>query len=215
MGDDLAAVPPVTAADYIAAVAQHVASVCVITTIAGRRALRADGDGRRLRERRPPRLLVCVNRTGQTHEKIMRAGRFCVNVLTEAQDNIAMAFAGMAGPRTDRFTVGEWTTLVTGAPVLQTRRRHSTAGCREFRAIHAFRAFWRGSRDPSSRRGGHAALRRAALSPTAQDFLRFRERRGRVSVGSIAVGPQNSAAGTASLCVRAERPTGRAARSAL
>ena len=119
MNDDLAAVPLVPTTEYVAAVAQHVASVCVITTLLEGERYGLTATAVASVSADPPRLLVCVNRSSQTHEKIVLAGRFCVNVLTEAQDNIAMAFAGMAGPRADRFTVGEWTTLVSGAPVLQ------------------------------------------------------------------------------------------------
>ena len=50
--------------------------------------------------------------------KRTRAGRFCVNVLTEKQDHVAKLFAGMAGKGADRFAAGEWTTLKSGAPVL-------------------------------------------------------------------------------------------------
>jgi flavin reductase (DIM6/NTAB) family NADH-FMN oxidoreductase RutF len=117
MSADLADLPPVSAADYIAAVAQHVSSVCVITTI-------CDGERSGLTatavasvSAAPARLLVCVNKTGNSHDKILRSGRFCVNVLTESQDRIAMVFAGMAAGA-DKFAVGEWTTLTSGAPAL-------------------------------------------------------------------------------------------------
>ena len=66
----------------------------------------------------PPRLLVCVNRSSFTHAKIGEAGVFCVNVLSETQDIVAKAFAGMLGPNVDRFGVAEWTTLRSGAPAL-------------------------------------------------------------------------------------------------
>ena len=114
---DLTALPPVPAAEYVAAVAQHVSSVCVITT---------ECDGERFGltatavasvSATPPRILVCINKVGQSHDKILRAGRFCVNVLTEAQEKIAMTFAGMLDG--DRFAVGDWITLSTGAPVLK------------------------------------------------------------------------------------------------
>jgi flavin reductase (DIM6/NTAB) family NADH-FMN oxidoreductase RutF len=117
MSPDLAALPPVAAADYIAAVAQHVSSVCVITT---------EHDGERFGltatavasvSATPARLLVCVNKSGQSHERILRSGRFCVNVLTETQENVAKVFAGMTAGA-DRFASAEWTTLVTGAPAL-------------------------------------------------------------------------------------------------
>ena len=111
-------VPSVTAAEYVAAIAQHVSSVCVITTsLSGERfGLTATAVSSVSAE--PPRLLVCVNKSGFTHDKIVDAGRFCVNVLTEEQDKVAMVFAGMGGDSADRFAAGEWTTLATGAPTL-------------------------------------------------------------------------------------------------
>ena len=67
----------------------------------------------------PPRLLVCINKSDRSAAtKILAAGRFCVNVLAEEQDKVAMVFAGMGGSATDRFETGEWTTLKTGSPVL-------------------------------------------------------------------------------------------------
>ena len=115
---DLSALAPVPAAEYVAAVAQHVASVCVVTTLCEgeRYGLTATAVASVTAD--PPRLLVCLNKTGQSHEKIALSQRFCVNVLTEMQDNVAMAFAGMSGPRADRFAVGVWSTLATGSPVL-------------------------------------------------------------------------------------------------
>lgn len=117
MSADFADLPPVPANDYIAAVAQHVASVCVITTV-------CDGERFGLTATAvasvcaaPARLLVCVNKSGLSHDKILRSGQFCVNVLTESQDRIAMVFAGMAGLG-DKFEVGDWTEMKTGAPAL-------------------------------------------------------------------------------------------------
>lgn len=112
---DLSALAPVAAAEYVAAVSLHVSSVCVITTEheGERYGLTATAVASVSAE--PARLLVCVNKSGQSHEKILASGRFCVNVLTEAQDRIATAFAGKG---VDRFASGEWLTLVTGAPAL-------------------------------------------------------------------------------------------------
>ena len=110
--------PPVSARDYIDAIAQHVSSVCVITTeVDGQRyGLTATAVSSVSAE--PPRLLVCINKSGMTHDRILAAGHFCVNVLAEHQDLIAMVFAGMGGDRDDRFATGDWTTLKTGAPAL-------------------------------------------------------------------------------------------------
>jgi len=97
---------------------QHVSSVCVITT-------RYHGKPHGLTATAmssvcadPPRLLICVNKTGSSHEMITASGTFCVNVLAEAQDTVAKAFAGMLGKDFERFSVGEWDELVTGAPAL-------------------------------------------------------------------------------------------------
>ncbi|MFC4666950.1 flavin reductase family protein [Seohaeicola nanhaiensis] len=113
-----ARLPPVSARDYVDAIAQHVSSVCVITaTLDGQRyGLTATAVSSVSAD--PPRLLVCINKSGTSHDKILAAGHFCVNVLAEHQDVVAMIFAGMGGTRENRFDTGDWTTLKTGAPVL-------------------------------------------------------------------------------------------------
>lgn len=111
--------PAVPASAYVNAVAQHVSSVCVITTAIGSQRFGLTATAVSSVSADPPRLLVCINKSGVTHDKIHQAGKFCVNVLTEEQDRIAMIFAGMAGDVADRFDTGDWTTLKTGAPVLQ------------------------------------------------------------------------------------------------
>ena len=108
----------VPAAEYVAAVAQHVSSVCVITTALGDTRFGLTATAVSSVSAEPPRLLVCINKSGFTHDKIVSAGRFCVNVLTEEQDKVAMVFAGMGDDAGDRFSTGEWTTLKTGAPAL-------------------------------------------------------------------------------------------------
>ena len=109
----------VTPVEYMSAMAQHVSSVCVITT-------QVDGDKYGFTATAvtsvtadPPRLLACVNRSSATHSRLIESRRFCVNVLTEDQDKVAMVFAGMGGRRLDRFADDEWTELVTGAPALK------------------------------------------------------------------------------------------------
>ena len=109
---------PVPSSDYTQAMGQHVASVCVITTSLGAQRHGLTATAVSSVSAQPPRLLVCVNRSSFTHAKIGEAGVFCVNVLSESQDIVAKAFAGMLGPRVDRFGVAEWTTLRTGAPAL-------------------------------------------------------------------------------------------------
>jgi len=45
----------------------------------------------------PPSLLVCMNRSSATGAAIDRSGRFAVNVLTEAQADVAARFARQGG----------------------------------------------------------------------------------------------------------------------
>ena len=97
MEPNLAGLSPIPAAEYVAAVAQHVSSVCVITTVCEGERFGLTATAVASVSAAPARLLVCVNKSDQSHEKILRSGRFCVNVLTERQDRVAMVFAGMAG----------------------------------------------------------------------------------------------------------------------
>ena len=109
---------PVSPSDYTQAMGQHAASVCVITTALGGQRYGLTATAVSSVSAQPPRLLVCVNRSSFAHAKIAEAGAFCVNVLSETQDMVAKAFAGMLGPNIDRFGVAEWTTLRSGAPAL-------------------------------------------------------------------------------------------------
>jgi flavin reductase (DIM6/NTAB) family NADH-FMN oxidoreductase RutF len=83
---------------------QHVSSVCVITSVhEGKRyGLTATAMSSVCAD--PPRLLVCVNKSGVSHDMIAASGAFCVNVLAEQQVQTAKAFAGMMGKDFDRFS---------------------------------------------------------------------------------------------------------------
>jgi flavin reductase (DIM6/NTAB) family NADH-FMN oxidoreductase RutF len=70
----------------------------------------------------PPTLLVCVNRTASAHDLIAEKCCFGVNLLGRHQQELAGAFSGRTGLQgEDRFHVDgyEWTTMVTGAPILK------------------------------------------------------------------------------------------------
>ena len=98
--------------------AQQVSSVCVITTVFEGKRHGLTVTAMCSVSAEPPRLLVCVNKSGMSHEMLGKSGVFCVNVLSESQDKIAKGFAGMLGKAFDRFSLGEWHELATGAPVL-------------------------------------------------------------------------------------------------
>ncbi len=68
----------------------------------------------------PPTLLLCVNRTSDSHDSLKTNGILCVNTLAASQEALSGLFAGSTGLLgADRFQHGEWGTLATGAPVLK------------------------------------------------------------------------------------------------
>ena len=67
----------------------------------------------------PAMLLVCLNRRSRSTGPFHANGVFCVNTLRAGEETIANAFARRtADTSEERFTVGEWTALSTGSPVL-------------------------------------------------------------------------------------------------
>jgi len=67
----------------------------------------------------PPTLLVCLNRKSHGGPILRENKVFCVNTLGADCENIADIFAGRTGAvMAERFAVGQWSTLKTGAPVL-------------------------------------------------------------------------------------------------
>jgi flavin reductase (DIM6/NTAB) family NADH-FMN oxidoreductase RutF len=67
----------------------------------------------------PPTLIVSINRGASSWPLLKRYGAFGVNILTSDQIDIAERFAGKGGLNgTERFTGAEWTTRVSGVPLL-------------------------------------------------------------------------------------------------
>jgi len=70
----------------------------------------------------------CINKTSPSAARMMENGVFCINTLAPSHEALADIFAGRAGHYLDeRFAGGEWTKLVTGAPVL--RRAAAAIDC--------------------------------------------------------------------------------------
>ena len=68
----------------------------------------------------PPRLLACVNYQGDSFQHISQSRCMSVNVLAHNQEELARRFADMlGGTHEEHFNHGDWTRLITGAPVLQ------------------------------------------------------------------------------------------------
>jgi flavin reductase (NADH)/flavin reductase len=66
----------------------------------------------------PPTLLCCVNRQIAPFAAIRGSGIFAVNVLGVLDRELAERFAGEIQGEA-RFDIGSWSTLVTGAPLLE------------------------------------------------------------------------------------------------
>jgi flavin reductase len=68
----------------------------------------------------PPTLLICLNRRSQITPVLRENGVFCVNTLGAEAEEIADVFAGRSAAfMEERFKVGDWMDLQTGAPALR------------------------------------------------------------------------------------------------
>lgn len=67
----------------------------------------------------PPSLLVCLNTSSETCDAVERNGRFSVQLLSDVDQDLALAFAGATGlTGADKFQAGEWTECGGGQPRL-------------------------------------------------------------------------------------------------
>lgn len=66
----------------------------------------------------PPTLLVCMNQSSRSHEHFIKNKVLSVNVLSTQHEYISNAFASSKFNSEDRFKLGKWSTLETGAPIL-------------------------------------------------------------------------------------------------
>lgn len=66
----------------------------------------------------PPLVLIVVDRRWRSHDYLVAAGSFCVNILAADQSNWSDRFAGRHGEMADRFEGIPTATAAGGAPVL-------------------------------------------------------------------------------------------------
>ncbi len=64
----------------------------------------------------PQMIAIAPAKSSTSWPKIVRAGSFCVNVLTNQQESICRSFAISGG---DKFAGIEWSVGVSGAPILE------------------------------------------------------------------------------------------------
>jgi cob(II)yrinic acid a,c-diamide reductase len=104
---------------YRDAMARYAGHVQVVTT--------ADGDKKRgvtvtaacSVSDNPATVLVCLNRSNPRNRIFIDSGVFALNTLAADQQQIAAAFSGETGlTEEERFAVGKWDTIASGAPTL-------------------------------------------------------------------------------------------------
>lgn len=68
----------------------------------------------------PPSVLVCLNKATGTCATVKTTGSFAVNLLSEAQGELALRFAGQGGVSgEEKFADGDWLISDSGLPILQ------------------------------------------------------------------------------------------------
>lgn len=108
-----------TGADFKQAMRRLAGGVSVITTGEGEGRTGATVTSAHSFSADPPTMLVSLNLGSSTWEALRRNRTFCVNLLEESQQAVAGRFSGFGGVKgAARYEGSEWTTLVTGAPVL-------------------------------------------------------------------------------------------------
>lgn len=68
----------------------------------------------------PPMLMVSVDKKTSAFQTMVDGGHFAINYLSTDQADIAGPFGGKGDLKgADRFQLGSWTKLATGAPILE------------------------------------------------------------------------------------------------
>lgn len=65
----------------------------------------------------PPTLLVCLNRSASVYEIFNANRQLCINTLASGHETLSNLFGGKTA-MADRFLAADWSTLVTGSPIL-------------------------------------------------------------------------------------------------
>ena len=110
----------ITKSAYRDAMARFGSAVNVITSdgIAGRCGFTASAVCSVTDE--PPTLLVCINRTSDSHSIIIANRVLCVNTLSANQQALSPLFGGQIESDAEaRFAAATWDVLETGSPVLR------------------------------------------------------------------------------------------------
>ncbi len=67
----------------------------------------------------PPLILFCLQKTAPSHEKIKSAGAFCVNILSNGQENLSNSFANHDQNKHELILQAGFSEKVSGSPILK------------------------------------------------------------------------------------------------
>ena len=108
----------IDAQSYKEALARWSSGVTVVTTLAGEVPLGLTISSFTSVSLEPPLVLMCILSRLESHEVFLKSGIFAVNILTTEQIEWGKVFAGMVPEVEDRFEGIDYTTAVTGCPIL-------------------------------------------------------------------------------------------------
>ncbi|MGO7133567.1 flavin reductase family protein [Rhizobium leguminosarum] len=114
---ELLSIPATVETSFRAAMRRCAATVTIITAQEGDTHYGVTATAVTSVSMEPPSIMVCLNRDAFLHDIMLRAPRFCVNVLRSSQTDLSRAFSG-AVPRERRFEVGNWLYTDEGLPYL-------------------------------------------------------------------------------------------------
>ncbi|SIQ32122.1 NADH-FMN oxidoreductase RutF, flavin reductase (DIM6/NTAB) family [Rhizobium sp. RU35A] len=116
----VAAVRPGDAESLKAALRTLAGGVSIITTGSGQERTGATVTSATALSVDPPRMMVALNRSSSTWPILQKSGWFGVNIVGPGHEGLANQFAGVGGLKgADRYNGHEWTSLATGAPLLE------------------------------------------------------------------------------------------------
>lgn len=119
LGFDVPQLPSIESPVMKQALRQMVGSVSVVTAGEGDERTGATVTSAYGLSVEPPAMMIAINKGSSTYHAIRHFGHFCVNVLADGQEDVANRFSGFGGIKgVERYAGREWTTAVSGAPVL-------------------------------------------------------------------------------------------------
>ncbi len=108
---------PIRPEEYTVALRRWASGVTIVTSRAGERPHGMTVSAFASVSLEPPLVLVCADKTSDTHGVIAKAGFFAANILAADQERLSRRFA-RKGNEARRFHGVAWTPAASGAPML-------------------------------------------------------------------------------------------------